>query len=81
MLARFKELLHHICKDLALGVEVGRPAVGVVGHPFAADFKGFFEVGVNGAEGLDEGFVGELGYFFAAVGDVAAVGFGGCLGY
>lgn len=73
-----EEVLHDVREDCALGV--GRPVVWMARFVVAADFEGFFEVWVGGAEGGDEGWVGELGYFFAAVGDVAAVGFGGCLG-
>lgn len=57
-----------------------RPVVRVSGLVVAADLEGLFEVGVNAAEGGDERGVRELGHFFAAVRDVAAVGLGGGLG-
>lgn len=75
VVAGFEEVLHGGGKDWIVW-----PVVGVPGLIVAADLEGLFEVGVDAAESSDEGRVGELGYFFAAVGDVAAVGLGGGLG-
>lgn len=74
LLARGEKGLHSGCEG-----GVRRPIIGVAFFVVPANFEGLFKVGVGGAEGGNEGGVGELGYFFAAVGDVAAVGFGGCL--
>lgn len=78
IMASCKERLHRSGEHSAGGV-VG-PVVGVAWLVVAANLKGFFEVGVDVAKGGHERGVGELGYFFAAVGDVAAIGFGGGLG-
>lgn len=63
-------------EEVVIGGLLG-PLVGVVGLVLAADFEGFLDVWGGGAEGLDGGDVGEIGYFLAAGGRVAAVGFGG----
>lgn len=73
-MANFEEVLHGGGKDW-----IAWPVIGVPGLVVAANLEGLFEVGVDAAESGDEGRVGELGYFFAAVGDVAAVGLGGGL--
>lgn len=70
-----KKVLHGSSEDGVL-----RPVVGVSRFVVVADLEGLFEVGVNAAKGGDERGVRELGYFFAAVGDVTAVRLGGGLG-
>lgn len=75
VVAGLKEVLHGGGEDRVL-----RPVVGVSGLVVAANFEGLFEVGVNAAEGGDERVVRELGYFFAAMGDVAAIRLGSGLG-
>lgn len=78
MVAGCEKRLHGGGEDSTRGV-VG-PVVGMAWLVVTTYLKGFFEVGVDAAEGSDKRGVGELSYFFAAVGDVATVGFGGGLG-
>lgn len=78
MVAGYEKRLHDGGEDITRGV-MG-PVVGVAWLVVTTYLERFFEVGVDTAEGGDKRGVGELGYFFTAVGDVTAVGFGGGLG-
>jgi hypothetical protein len=57
----------------------GRPVVGECGVVVSSDFHGLLQVWVLAAQGIDSSFVGELRDLFAALRDIATVGFGGGL--